>query len=87
MWWKGGLGHDRARCGGWVVCVGKTLYNVNKILNAMCGVLQIKVSIVTLNHISHVSYSMHFLYTDTFVPLDQKLMHRVHNFKIGKLNL
>ena len=28
MWWKGGLGHDRARCGGWVVCVGKTLYNV-----------------------------------------------------------
>ena len=29
MWWKGGLGHDRARCGGWVVCVGKTLYNVN----------------------------------------------------------
>ena len=23
-----GGGHDRARCGGWVVCVGKTLYNV-----------------------------------------------------------
>ena len=23
MWWKGGLGHDRAKCGGWVVCLGK----------------------------------------------------------------
>ena len=25
MQWKGGLVHDRAQCGGWVVCVGKNI--------------------------------------------------------------
>ena len=55
MRWKGGLGHDRARYGGWVVCIGKIYIFIAKRVKARIryGLVTKTVLICVLMHLMH----------------------------------